>query len=488
MRLSRKALAHLARGVARPGHDPAAICTGIVHLGIGAFHRAHFAAYTDAVLGCDPRWGILGVSLRHADVRDALAPQDFLYTLSLRDGSARAPRVIGAHTGILVALEDPAALIARMAASEVAIVSITVTEKGYCRGAGGELDATHPDIASDLAAPGRPKSVPGLLAAALAARRRSGAAPFTVVCCDNLSHNGAMTGRIVSQFAALTEPDLAEWIADEVSFPSSMVDRIVPATTAEDRAEIEAALGAEDAWPVIAEPFTQWVLEDRFPLGRPEWEAAGVTLVADVQPWEEMKLRLLNGSHSAIAYLGQLAGWETVAEAIAAPGMVSLVAALMAEVAPTLSIPVDVDVAGYCRAVLARFANPALKHRTAQIATDGSQKLPQRLLQPARALLKQGYLPGRIALAVAAFIRFCQGCADDGSVLPLSDPEAASLRARASGPGTSADIVRGVLELPALGTTDLARDEAFVGAVATALEVLARSGAQGVLGDGGRKK
>ncbi len=485
MRLSRTALAHLARGVALPGHDPAALSTGIVHLGVGAFHRAHLAAYTDAVLGRDLRWGILGASLRRADVRDALAPQDCLYALSLRDGTERAPRVIGAHTGLLVAPEDPAALVLRMAAPEVAIVSLTVTEKGYCRGAGGELDAAHPDVVADLGAglggPGRPRSVPGLLVAALAARRRAGVAPFAVLSCDNLPRNGATLRGVVVGFAALRDAGLAAWIGERVSFPSAMVDRIVPATTAADRAGIAAALGAEDAWPVVAEPFTQWVLEDRFPLGRPEWEAAGATLTDDVRPWEEMKLRLLNGSHSAIAYLGQLAGWETVADAIAHPGMASMVAGLMAEVAPSLAMPANVDVGGYCREVLARFANPALRHRTAQIAADGSQKLPQRLLAPARVLLERGSMPGHVALAVAAFIRVCQGRADDGGALVLSDPQAAALRARASRAGTSAEVVRAVLALPALDAADLARDGRFVAAVGAALEALARGGVRGVV-------
>ncbi len=486
MRLSRAALPHLARNVVRPGHDPAALRTGIVHLGAGAFHRAHLASYTDTVLARDLRWGILGASLRHADVRDALVPQDCLYALALRGGTDHAPRVIGAHTGLVVAPEDPASLVARMAAPEVAIVSLTVTEKGYCRVAGGDLDMAHPDIAADLAAARSgsaktPRSVPGFLAAALAARRRADIPAFTVLSCDNLPHNGAALRRVVSQFATLMDPDLGAWIAEAVAFPSAMVDRIVPATTASDRVEISTALGAEDAWPVVAEPFTQWVLEDRFPLGRPAWEEAGATLAADVRPWEEMKLRLLNGSHSAIAYLGQLAGWETVAEAIAEPALASMVAALMTEVAPTLSMPAGVDVAGYGRAVLARFANPALKHRTAQIAADGSQKLPQRLLAPARVLLASGCVPKRIALALAAFIRFCQGRADDGSALALSDPEAAALRARASHAGTSAERVRAVLVLPALGAADLVQDERFVAAVAGALEALAEGGVRAAL-------
>ena len=481
-RLSRATLAHLPTTVARPRHDLSLVRTGIVHLGLGAFHRAHQAVYTEAVLPTDPRWGILGVSPRRPDTRDALAPQDWLYTLAERDASGERLRVIGALTGVLVASEDPRGLVSRLALPEVHIVTLTVTEKGYCRAAAsGDLDETDPAIRHDLANPDAPRSVPGMLLAAVRARRAAGVAPFTALSCDNLPANGATLRRVLVQFAGLQDRELARWIEEEVAFPSCMVDRIVPATRPEDRVRVSTALGVEDAWPVITEPFTQWVVEDRFPAGRPDWEAAGATMVTDVRPWEEMKLRLLNGSHSSIAYLGQLAGWATVPEAIGEPALATHVRALMAEVVPTLSLPPSVDLAGYCATLLTRFANPALQDRTARIAEDGSQKLPQRLLEPARVLLASGRSPVRIALALAAWIRFCGGRADDGHALPLVDPRADRLRALVSGTSDPEAQVRAVLGLPDLGTADLVAHDDFVTLVAAALRSLAGTGVRTTL-------
>ena len=481
-RLARATLAQLPETVARPEYDPSAVRTGIVHLGLGAFHRAHQAVYTDAVLPIDLRWGILGVSPRRPDTRDALAPQDWLYTLVERDASGERLRVIGALTGALVARENPRELIARMAAPEVRVVTLTVTEKGYCRAAAsGDLDETDPTIRHDLANPDAPQSVPGILAAALRARRAEGTAPFTALSCDNLPANGATLRRVLVQFARLENPELGRWIEDHVACPSCMVDRIVPATRPEDRADVSAALGVEDAWPVVTEPFTQWVVEDHFPAGRPAWEAAGATMVTDVHPWEEMKLRLLNGSHSTIAYLGQLAGWVTVPEAIGEPALAADVRALMAEVVPTLSLPPSVDLAGYCATLLQRFANPALRDRTARIAEDGSQKIPQRLLAPARALLASGTSPVRIALGVAAWIRFCSGRADDGSALPLVDPRAEQLRALVSRSSDPEAQVRAVLGLPDLGAADLVARGDFVALVTAALCSLAATSVRATL-------
>jgi len=480
--LSRATLTQLPAAVARPRYDLSSVRTGIVHLGLGAFHRAHQAVYTDAVLAADPRWGILGVSPRRPDTRDALAPQDWLYTLVERDASGERLRVIGALTGVLVASESPQELISRMAMPEVRIVSLTVTEKGYCRAAAsGDLDETDPTIRHDLAHPEAPRSVHGMLVAAVRARRTAGAAPFAALSCDNLPANGATLRRVLVQFAGLQDPELARWIEEKVACPSCMVDRIVPATRPEDRAHVSAALGVEDAWPVVTEPFTQWVVEDRFPAGRPDWEAAGATMVTDVHPWEQMKLRLLNGSHSSIAYLGQLAGWATVPEAIGEPALAAHIRALMAELVPTLSLPPSVDLAGYCATLLTRFANPALRDRTARIAEDGSQKLPQRLLEPARVLLARGRSPVRIALSLAAWIRFCGGRADDGTALPLIDPRADRLRALVSSTSDPEGQVKAVFGLPDLGSSDLIAHEAFVTLVSAALRSLTETGVRATL-------
>ena len=373
-RLSQAGLDALPAAVARPRYDRAAVRTGIVHLGLGAFHRAHQAAYTEAVLAAgDARWGTVAASLRSADTRDALAPQDGLYTLDVR-GEESTYAVLGGLRRVLVAPESPAALLDEMCRPEVAVVSLTVTEKAYCRDpATGQLDEAHPDIRHDLAHPHMPRSAPGFLAAGIARRRQAGLPPFTVLCCDNLPANGEAVHRVLVRFAGLLSPglggpDLDAYVRDEVACPNTMVDRIVPATTDEDRARVAAALGVEDAWPVVAEPFTQWVIEDRFPAGRPAWEMAGAQFVADVAPFEAMKLRLLNGAHSALAYLGQLAGHETVADAMDDPGLAAYVPGLMADAAATLTMPPGTDVAGYALSLQRRFRNPALRHRTGQIA------------------------------------------------------------------------------------------------------------------------
>ncbi|MFZ2158912.1 MAG: mannitol dehydrogenase family protein, partial [Bradyrhizobium sp.] len=313
MRLSNASLDHLPGHVRRPGYDRARVTPGIVHLGVGAFHRAHQAVVIDDLLAAGATdWGIVGASLRNSGTHDALAPQDGLYTVAIHSGAATEHRVVGSIMKTEVAKANPARLIARMADPATRIVSLTITEKGYChRPQTGELDERHPDIVHDLENPDAPRSAAGFIAAALSRRKASGAAPFTVLCCDNLPANGHTVGRIVKRFATLRSPELGNWIADEVAFPSTMVDRIVPETTDADRADVSVALGMIDAWPVVTEPFTQWIVEDRFPAGRPDFAAAGVQLVSDVTPFEHMKLRLLNGSHSALAYLGYLAGYET---------------------------------------------------------------------------------------------------------------------------------------------------------------------------------
>ena len=484
-RLGATSLASLPATVAVPAYDRRAIGTGIVHLGPGAFHRGHQAVYTDTALAQGDRaWGILGASLRSGSTRKALAPQDGLYTVAVRDGDGTALRVIGSVQDVLVASPDPAALIARMAEPGVRIVSLTVTEKGYCHDpAGGALREDHPDILHDLASPDRPRSAPGTIVAALARRRRAGHAPFTVLSCDNLPANGRTLKRVLTRFAELVDPDLGRYVHGEVACPSTMVDRIVPATTDADRALVARGLGLSDAWPVMTEPFSQWVIEDDFPLGRPDWAAAGAELVADVGPYETMKLRLLNGAHSAMAYLGQLAGLETVADVMARQGLARFVAALMEDVTPTLAVPPGADVAAYKRALLARFRNPALRHRTAQIAMDGSQKLPQRLLAPIRDLLAMGAPIDRPALGVAAWMRCVAGTDEHGRLVDVRDPLAEELRRRIATAGLEAQpMVATLLELEAVFGADLPRDPRFRAALTSALARLLTRGAAAVVG------
>ena len=288
-RLSAASLKSLPADIARPRYDRAAVATGIVHLGVGAFQRAHQAMYTDAALAAgDRRWGIVGASLRSPAVRDQLSPQDWLYTLAVRGAEGERLQVIGALKDVLVAPEDPAGAAAALCDPAVAIVTLTVTEKGYCHDpAKGTLDESHPDILHDLANPDAPRSVPGFIVEALRRRKGAGVPSFTVLCCDNLPHNGRTVAAIVTRFSALRDKHLAHYIANEVAFPSTMVDRITPATTDEDRRAISDRLGVEDAAPVVTEPFSQWVIEDRFPLGRPDWAIAGAEFVSDVAPYEK---------------------------------------------------------------------------------------------------------------------------------------------------------------------------------------------------------
>jgi fructuronate reductase len=475
--LTSASLPRLPRAVRRPGFDPAALKTGIVHLGCGAFHRAHQAVYTQAVLDRKQgAWGIVGVSLQGAGVRDKLKPQDGLYTVIERSGAGETCTVIGTLRDVLFAPEDPGAVMARIADPAIKIVSITVTEKGYCRDpALGRLDAVHPDISHDLARPDHPRSMLGVLVGGLARRQASGAGPVTVLCCDNLPHNGKTVATLVASFAALRDDRLAAWIAANVAFPSTMVDRIVPATSEADLATAAAALGLRDEAPVAAEPFKQWVIEDNFAAGRPEWEVAGAELVSDVTPFEEMKLRLLNGSHSAIAYLGYLAGHEFVYQVMQQPDFVRVVRGLMAEAAPTLRMPAGVDVAGYQAALLERFANPAIKHKTWQIAMDGSQKLPQRLLGSVRDNLAAGRPVKHLALAVAAWMRYAGGVDEKGQPIDVRDPLAARFKAVAGSDASTR--AKAFFALREIFGEDLPKATAFTDAVATSLDQLTKRGA-----------
>lgn len=485
MRLCNSALHQLSLSIRRPAYDRNLVTPGIVHLGIGAFHRAHQAVYMDDILARgDMSWGIIGASLRSPDTRDALERQNGLYTLVTRSAAGTDYRVIGAVLKVRVATDALEPLFGAMVDPRVRIVSLTVTEKGYCHDpATGELLESHPDIVHDHAHPHAPRSAVGVVVEALARRREAGHDPFTVLCCDNLPHNGATVKRVLSRFAQLRGPALGAYVDQRVACPSTMVDRIVPATTDADRAMVREALGFEDAWPVMAEPFTQWVIEDVFPTGRPDLAAVGAELVSDVKPYELMKLRLLNGAHSTIAYLGYLCGYETVAEAVADPGMAALVKGLMDEEAtPTLPPLPGFDLAHYRAQLLARFANPALKHRTWQIAMDGSQKLPQRLLNTARDRLAAGASIDRIALAVAAWMHYVTGVDGQGRAIDVRDPLAQRLRQIADEAGPVAErLAPALLRMREVFGDDLPADPRFTGPVTAALARLYAEGARKVV-------
>lgn len=422
VRLSDATLASLPAEVQRPGYDRDATTVGIVHFGPGAFHRAHQAVYVDELLAGEPGWAICAVSLHSAGVRDALQPQDGLYTLALLDEPPRL-RVVGAIREVLCAPQEREAVMARLADPAVRLVTLTITEKGYCLSADG-VDAAHPDIVHDLAVPDAPVSAIGWLVAGLRARRAAGVAPYTMLSCDNLADNGLRLRRAVLDFARRLDPALAAWIEAEASFPRSMVDSITPASDDALRARMANALGVEDAWPVQREPYAQWVVEDDFRAGRPAFERAGVVLSGDIAGFDRAKLRLLNAPHSALAYLGSLMGLQTVADAMRDTALAGFVERLMREdIVPTLALPDALDADAYIAAILERFRNPAIAHRLAQIAWDGSQKVPVRLLGTIADALAAGRGIHRLCLVVAGWLRFVvrQARAGEAIVDPMAD-------------------------------------------------------------------
>lgn len=480
-RLGTSTLHLAAKNVRLVGYDRATLRGGIVHLGLGAFARAHLAEYTDDALARENGdWGITGVSLQHPDQRNRLAPQDGLYAALQRDGSGLQARIIGCVQRVLVASESPQAVIAAMADPACRIVTLTVTEKGYCHDpATGRLDFAHPDIRADLAHPAAPRTILGFIAAALERRRAARLAPFTVLCCDNLPQNGRLLAGLVDELARRRNGLLADWIAAKGAFPSTMVDRIVPAASQADLATAAEALGLVDLAPVVHEPFRQWVIEDRFVFpARPAWEAAGAQFVADVAPHERMKLRVLNAAHSALAYLGYLARRDTVVEAVSDSVLRRFVLDLWREeIIPVLSAPPGINLQAYSDRLMRRFENPAILHKTWQIAADGSQKLPQRLLDTIRERLAAHLPITRLAHVVAAWVRYVGGVDEAGKAIDVRDPLAPLLRQTLdeAGPEPSDRVARVIARKEIFGT-DLSEHRAFTAAVSAAYAAILQHG------------
>ena len=444
-----------------PAYDREAHGAGIVHLGLGAFHRAHQGVCTDAALAAaGGDWRIVGASLRSGEAVEAVRAQHGLYTVLERDGGGTRARVVGSLADAVAAARDPRGLAAHLASPSTRIASLTVTEKAYAEGGPGSVGAH--------------------LVEGLAGRRAAGLAPFTVLCCDNLPANGEAVRRLVLELAERRDPALARWIEAEAAFPSTMVDRIVPAATDATRADAREALGLEDRLAVETEPFFRWVIEDRFVVGRPAWEAGDATFVDDVAPWEAAKLRMLNGAHSLIAYAGSLLGHVTVADAVADPALRALVRRHMLAAGATLA-PGGPDPVAYAGALLERFDNPALRHRTVQIAADGSEKVPRRWLGAAERAVELGDDARPFALALATWARWCEGRDDAGTVHAIDDPRAGALREAAARGGTGRERVDALVE--ALGWSDAAfvrRPEARA-AVGAALDALHGRGVRAAL-------
>ena len=451
---------------------------GIVHLGLGAFYRAFGAVYVaEAMAASGGDWGIVGVSLKNPTTRDALAPQNWAYTSVTLAENDESTKVIDVLENVLVAPENPAAVLEAMADPGVRIVSLTVTEKGYCHNpATGALTVDHPDIAHDLQQE-MPRSTPGFLVRALARRRAAGVPPFTVLSCDNLPENGALVRQIVLNFAHLIDPSLAQWIGENGRFPATMVDRITPATTSADIARVTAVTGLYDSAPVLHEPFRQWVIEDNFVRDmRPDFNAVGVEMVKDVSRFEQMKLRMLNGSHSALAYLGYLAGHETISDTVADPAFAAYVRQLWAEIMPVVRAPQGFDLQVYAQALMERYANPKIRHRTWQIAMDGSQKLPQRLLGSLEANIAAGKPVPGLCLAVAAWMYYVGGIDQTGQPIDVKDPMAEKLRAISDASTTPVDKVAALLSLSEIFPIELA--ENLKAPVTEAAQILWTQGAR----------
>lgn len=470
----------LSPDVVRPDYPREKLRTRMVHIGFGAFHRAHQAVCSDRLAseqGSD--WGYCEVNLNSGELIQALKQQNCCYSVAEMSGDRMSLRVIGVVKEALHGKSDGIdAVIEALAQPDVAIVSMTVTEKGYCyEPSSGRLDLHHPAIVHDIANPEAPSSLPGIILAGIVRRRERGLAPFSVMSCDNMPENGRVTRNVVTGLAEKLDSDLAGWITENVTFPSTMVDRIVPAMTAETHAALREKLGCDDPVSVACEPFLQWVIEDNFVSGRPEWEKAGAELVSDVLPYEEMKLRMLNGSHSFLAYLGYLAGYQHISDCMADEHYRQAARQLMMEEqAPTLHA--NVDLAAYADSLIARYENLAIKHRTGQIANDGTQKLPQRWLDSIRWHLQHGGSYRLLALGVAGWMRYVGGVDEQGEAIEIRDPMREQLAQRVAETPEGEARVAALLSIKAVFGEDLAAESAFVAQVTHFYQLLLVKGAK----------
>jgi len=482
IKLNEAALSRLTHPVRVPKYDRHKITHGIFHIGVGGFHRAHQALYLDEYFHQNPDsdWGICGVGLLEFDqrMRDALNSQNCLYTLVERSPESDSARVIGSITQYLFAPDNRQSVIDALASPQCRIVTLTITEGGYYYIEGsGEFDVNHPTIQHDLQHPDQPIGVYGFLTAALDQRRKQGLPPFTVLSCDNLQGNGNIVRTMLTAFAKLQDPELGDWISSNVAFPNCMVDRITPATAPADIEMIRAQFGIEDAWPVVAEPFLQWVVEDKFCAGRPNLESVGVQFTDDVHPYEMMKIRLLNASHLLIGYLGTLMGYTFVHETMADPLIRQAVERLMAEVTSTLQPVSGIDLDHYKRTLIERFANPKIRDQLPRVSLNGSAKLPKWVLSSLRDKLQQDGSIDYLSLTVAAWFRYLNGQDDQGNSIAIDDPMADVLSQQARSGGSDPGSLLSLTEL----FGDLSQSTRFVESVANHLRKLYELGTKETL-------
>jgi len=431
--LSQANLPRLPKAVDPPTYDRRELRPGVVHIGVGGFHRAHQARYLDrlARLGLADAWGITGVGLHSAEIGQALRAQDGLYLLVEHGGEEPEAHVVGALRHYLYGAEGPDAVLDALSAPETRIVTLTITGNGYHLTSAGEFRADDPVVAAELRNPGRPDTAFGYLVEALDRRRRSGTPPFTVLSCDNIPSNGKAARTMLVSFAELRDPALARWIENNVAFPNSMVDRITPETPVEERADISRPFGVLDRWPVVTERFTQWVIEDEFSNGRPRLEEVGVQFVSDVAPYELTKKRLLNASHCALGYLGYLAGYRTTAEVMADPVYAAFISGLIDEVTPLLPRVDGLPLAPYKATLLERLANPAISDQLTRLCRRGSTKMPSYLLPSIEESIAAGRPHPLMTLAVAGWFRYLTGEDYAGRPIEVEGPLSEEMVGRA---------------------------------------------------------
>ncbi|MGB3292831.1 MAG: mannitol dehydrogenase family protein [Phormidesmis sp.] len=485
--LNEASLAQLSSQQVRvPQYDRKAVSTGIVHIGVGGFHRSHQALYIDSYLAQQAdrkaglQWGICGVGLLKYDqkMQAALQAQDCLYTLVERDSEQDTARIVGAITEYLFAPDDPQAVIDKLAGDRCRIVTLTITEGGYYVIEGtGEFDAKDPTIQHDLQHPDQPAGVYGFLTAALKQRREKGLPPFTVLSCDNIQGNGNTARKMLTAFARLQDADLGEWIDQHVAFPNSMVDRITPATTPADIQMVSDHFAIQDAWPVVAEPFIQWVIEDNFCNGRPDWESVGVQMTDDVHPYEMMKLRLLNAGHSLLGYLGALLGDTYTSEAMNNPLIRQALERLMNEVTPTLPPLPGINISDYKQTLIERFSNPKVRDQLSRLCLNGSDKLPKFVLGSLRDKLDRGGAIDYLSFVIAVWFRYLQGQDEQGQPLQIDDPMADILTERAKRGGKDPTALLSMTEL----FGDLSQSPRFTQAVTDHLQQLYALGTEEAL-------